>query len=119
MSLRSRMAATADKLIAKYGDEQQFVTIVSTPGVDEFDPPTETETEVTVNAVVTGVGKWEQSDTIISSDLKVLVGGGAPLAEVGGVIKIDDKNHTIIERQKILASGVASAVKYFVRRGNG
>jgi hypothetical protein len=117
MALRSRLASTADRLIAKFGDEQQFITIFVTPGVDEFDPPTLAETEITVNAVVTGVGKWEQSETILSSDLRVLVGGGAPIADVGGVIKIDDKNHTIIERQKILASGQASAVKYFVRRG--
>lgn len=117
MSLRSRMTATADRLVAKYGDEQQFVTIVSTPGATEFDPPTLTPTSTTVKAVVTGVRKWEVSETVQASDLSVLVGGGAPLSEVGGIIKIDAQNHTVIEVRKILAAGQASAVKYIVRRG--
>ena len=80
MSLRSRMASVSDRLIAKYGDEQQFVTIVSTPGATEFDVPTLTETETTVNAVVTGVRQWETSETVTASDLSVLVGGGAVIA---------------------------------------
>ena len=117
MSLRSRLAVTADRLIAKYGDEQQFITIVSTPGATEFDPPTLTPTDVTVSAVVTGVRKWEVSETVQASDLSVLVGGSAPLAEVGGIIKIDGGNYTVIDVRKILAAGQASAVKYFVRRG--
>lgn len=117
MSLRSRMAATADRLIAKYGDEQQFVTIVSAPGATEFDPPTLTPTDVTVNAVVTGVRQWETSETVTASDLSVLVGGGSPLAAVGDVINIDANNHTVIQVKKILAAGQASAVKYFVRAG--
>lgn len=117
MSLRSRMAVTADRLIAKYGDEQQFVTIVSTHGATEFDPPTLTPTEATVNAVVTGVRQWDTSETVTASDLVVLVGGSAPIAAVGDIIKIDSKNHTVIQVRKILAAGRASAVKYFVRAG--
>lgn len=111
------MAATADRLVSKYGDEQQFVTIVSTPGATEFDVPTVTPTDNPVDAVVTGVSKWEVSETVAASDLKVLVGGSAPVASVGGVIKIDGRNHMIIERRKILAAGTTSAVKYFVRAG--
>ncbi len=117
MSLRSRMARTADKLIAKHGDQCQFVTITSTPGDTEFDMPTLTQTEVTINAVVTGVREWETNETITASDLSVLVGGGSPAAQVGGVVKIDDENYTIIQVKKILAAGQASAVKYFVRAG--
>lgn len=117
MSLRQRMAATADRLIAKYGDGQQFVTITSTPGATELDPPTLTETEITVNAVVSGVRQWEVSETVTASDLSVLVGGGAPIALVGDIIKIDDENHVVIQVKKILAAGIPSAVKYFVRRG--
>ena len=117
MSLRSRMAATADRLIAKFGDAQQFVTIVSTPGATEFDPPTLTPTETTVNAVVTGVRQWETNEAITASDLSVLVGGGAPVVDVGSIIKIDSRNHTVIQVKKILAAGQASAVKYFVRAG--
>jgi hypothetical protein len=110
------MAATADRLIAKYGDGQQFVTIVSTPGATEFDQPTLTPTDITVNAIVTGVRQWETSETVTASDLAVLV-GGAVLADVGDVIKIDDKNHTIIQVRKVLAAGQPSAVKYYVRAG--
>lgn len=117
MNLRSRMASVSDRLIAKYGDEQQFVTIVSTPGATEFDVPTLTETETTVNAVVTGVRQWETSETVTASDLGVLVGGGATIAQVGDIIKIDDENHTVIQVRKILAAGQASAIKYFVRAG--
>lgn len=117
MSLRSRMASVSDRLIAKYGDEQQFVTIVSTPGATEFDVPTLTETETTVKAVVTGVRQWEVSETVLASDLHVLVSGEAPSVAVGGVIKIDGDNHTVIQARKMLAAGYASAVKYTVRRG--
>ena len=117
MSLRTRMAKTATRLIGKYGDEQKFVTIVSTPGATEFDPPTLTPTPVEVNALVTGVSKWEVSETIMATDLKVLVSGEVAMFDVGGLMKIDGKNHTIIARNKILASGVASMVKYFVRHG--
>lgn len=117
MSLRSRMASVSDRLIAKYGDEQQFVTITSTPGATEFDPPTLTEVETTVNAVVSGVRQWETSETVTASDISVLVGGGNAIAQVGDVIKIDDENHTVIQVKKILAAGQPSAVKYYVRAG--
>lgn len=117
MGLRERMANTADRLISKYGDEQQFVTLVSAPGATEFDPPTLTPTDTTVNAVVTGVKQWETSETVTASDLVVIVGGGAPLVDVGGIIKIDAKNHTVIQVRKVLAAGQASAVKYYVRAG--
>lgn len=117
MSLRSKMAKTATRLIGKYGDAQQFVTIVSTPGIDEFAPPTLTPTPVGVNAVVTGVSKWEVNETVLSTDLKVLVSGEVALFDVGGLMKIDGKNYTIIARNKVLAAGVASMVKYFVRAG--
>ena len=117
MSLRARMAKTATRLIGKYGDAQKFVTIVSTPGATEFDPPTLTPTPTTVDAVVTGVSKWEVSETILTTDLKVLVSGEVALYDVGDLIKIDNENYTIIARNKALAAGVASMVKYFVRAG--
>lgn len=117
MSLRTRMAKTATRLIGKYGDEQKFVTIVSAPGATEFDPPALTPTPTTVDAVVTGVSKWEVSETILTTDLKVLVSGEAVLYNVGGIMKIDNVNYTIIARNKVLAAGVASMVKYFVRQG--
>jgi len=117
MSLRTRMAKTATRLIGKYGDEQKFITIVSTPGATEFDQPTLTPTPVGVSAVVAGVSKWEVSETILTTDLKVLVSGEVALFDVGGLMKIDDVNHTIIARSKVLAAGVASMVKYFVRAG--
>jgi hypothetical protein len=111
------MASVSDRLIAKYGDEQQFVTIVSTPGATEFDVPTLTETETTVNAVVTGVSKWEVNETVLSTDLKVIVTGEAQVFDIGGIMKIDSSNHTIISRRKVLAAGDPSVVIYFVRQG--
>ena len=90
---------------------------MSTPGATEFDPPTLTPTPVEINAVVTGVSKWEVSETILTTDLKVLVSGEVALFDVGGLMKIDDVNYTIIARNKVLAAGVASMVKYFVRQG--
>lgn len=117
MSLRSRMAATADRLIAKYGDEQQFVTIVSTPGVDEFDPPTLTPTTTAVSAVVTGAQKWADNEIVLQSDLAVLVGASAPRASLGGTVRIDGDDYIIIQVNPILAGGFASAVRYIVRRG--
>lgn len=117
MGLRERMGATADRLISKYGDTQQIVAIVTTPGATEFDAPSIAETTTDVKAVVTGVRQWEVSETVLASDLHVLVSGEAPSVAVGGVIKIDGDNHTVIQARKMLAAGYASAVKYTVRRG--
>lgn len=111
------MAKTATRLIGKYGDAQQFVTITSVAGATAFDPPTLTEVPTTVNAVVTGVGKWEASETILTTDLKVLVSGEVALYDVGDLMKIDSDNYTIIARNKVLAAGAVSLVKYFVRAG--
>lgn len=117
MSLRSRMAATADRLIAKYGDEQQFVTFTVVPRVDEFDPPTLTPTTTTVNAVVTGAQRWADNEIVLQSDLAVLVGASAPRASLGGTVRIDGDDYIIIQVNPILAGGFASAVRYIVRRG--
>lgn len=117
MALRTKLQNTATRLINKYGDTVQTVTITVTDGVDEFDPPTLTPIPTDINAVVTGVSKWETIETILSSDLKCLVSGVYPVADIGGSMTIGGKQYKIIERQDILATGVKSAVKYFVRRG--
>ncbi len=117
MALRRRLGVVADRLTARFGDGQQFVTIVATPGATEFDPPTFTETPTTVNAVVTGAQKWANEETILSTDLAVLVGPSAPSIDLGSVVKIDTINHTVIQKQPILAGGFASATRYIVRRG--
>ncbi|WP_288067983.1 hypothetical protein, partial [Herbaspirillum sp.] len=68
-------------------------------------------------AVVTGVSKWEVSETILTTDLKVLVSGEVALYDVGDLMKIDNENYTIISRRKVLAAGDPSVVIYFVRQG--
>lgn len=117
MALRDRLKAVADNNVAKFGDPIQLITITSTPGTTEFDPPVLSEVVTDAMGVVTGVQHWETSQTVLASDLKVLVGGSAPVSDLGGIIKIDGVTHTIIQVNKILAAGQASAVKYFVRRG--
>lgn len=117
MSLRARMAKTATRLIGKYGDEQKAITITTSDGATEFDPPIMSQSSVDIKAVVTGVSKWEVGETILATDLKVLVSGEVALFDVGCLMKIDDVNYTIIARNKVLAAGVASMVKYFVRAG--
>jgi len=66
---------------------------------------------------VSGVSKWEVSETVLVTDLKAIATGEAQIFDVGGIIKIDGKNHTIISRRKALAAGDPSAVIYFVRQG--
>jgi len=117
MSLRSKMAKTATRLIAKYGDTQQVVTVATVEGATEFDPPIVSQASTDIKAVVTGVSKWEVSETVLATDLKVIVTGEAQIFDVGGIIKIDNANHTIISRRKVLAAGDPSAVIYFVRQG--
>ena len=117
MALRTKLQNTATRLISKYGDTVQSVIITVTAGADEFSPPTLTPVSKPIDAVVTGVSKWETSETILSSDLKCLVSGVYPVADIGGSMTIGGKQYKIIERQDILATGVKSAVKYFVRRG--
>jgi hypothetical protein len=117
MTLRSKLQATATRLTGKHGDSVGFVTVTSTSGATEFDLPTLTETVTPIDAVVTGLCKWDVTDTILATDLAVLVSGAAPRAAVGGIVTIDGKSHTIIAIKPIMAAGIASAVKYFVRRG--
>lgn len=117
MALRERLGQVADRLTARFGDGQQFVTFTSTPGVTEFDPPTLTPTTTTVNAVVTGAQKWADNEIVLQSDLAVLVGASAPRASLGGTVRIDGDDYIIIQVNPILAGGFASAVRYIVRRG--
>lgn len=117
MSLRTRMAKAATRLIGKYGDEQKAITITTSDGATEFDPPIVSQSSVDIKAVVTGVSKWEVGETILATDLKVIVTGEAQVFDVGGIMKIDGSNHIIISRRKALAAGDPSVVIYFVRRG--
>jgi hypothetical protein len=111
------MAKTATRLISKYGDTQQAVTVTTVEGATEFDPPIVSQSSTDIKAVVTGVSKWEVNETVLSTDLKVIVTGEAQVFDIGGIMKIDSSNHTIISRRKVLAAGDPSVVIYFVRQG--
>lgn len=117
MGLREKLQKTADKLISKHGDSVQSITVTSIAGATEFDVPTLLPTETVMDAVVTGVGRWDVSDTILSTDLKVLVSGSYTPLDIGGIIMINDAPHKIIMKREMLATGTVSAVSYFVRRG--
>lgn len=116
MSLRNKLQGTATRLISKYGDKIQKITITTTSGVTAFDQPTITKTTTPIDAVVTGAGKWADGETILHSDLRVLVSGSFPLGAVGDKMEINGNEYTITMRNDILATGVKSAVIYFVRR---
>lgn len=115
MSLRNNLQGTATRLIGKFGDAVQSVTITTTAGVNEFDAPTRTATATPFDAIVTGASKWANGDTILHSDLRVLVSGAVPLMAVGDKVEINGKLHTVTVVDAKLATGVASAVVYFVR----
>ena len=117
MSLRQRLQNVASRLTSQYGDTVQLVTLSTTQGATEFDPPTVTENLTAVPAVVTGAGRWADQETIRQTDLMVTVSGEHAEVNTGDQIKIDGDNHEVILKRKILASGLASAIKYFVRRG--
>ena len=117
MALRERLQGVASRLTAQFGDTVQLVTLTTTQGETEFDPPTVTETLTPVPAVVTGAGRWADQETIRQTDLIVIVSGEHTQVNTGDQIKIDGDNHEVILKRKILASGVASAIRYFVRRG--
>lgn len=117
MGLPQTGRRVAKRLIPLAQTKVDFVAITTTPGATEFDPPTTSETLTSVSAAVTGVSKWEVSETVVSSDKKVLVDGGLPIQDIGGIIKIAGRNHKIIDKLEILEGGYPSAVKYFVRRG--
>lgn len=117
MGLRNRMSKTADRLTEKYGDTVVFITVTSTPGATEFDPPTLTQTRTNISAVVTGADKWADGVAILQSDLSVLVGGGAAVYVEGGLVEIDGAQYVIVSVKKSLAAGVTSATRYIVRRG--
>ena len=115
MALRGNLQNTATRLIDKFGDAVNIVTVTITPGANTYSPPITTTSLTPVNAVVTGAGKWADGETIIMTDLVVLVSGASVLADVGGIIQINSKPHTIVARTDILATGIKSAVRYFVR----
>ena len=115
MALRANLQATATRLIAKFGDEVNNVAIVSTPGLTEYDLPSEAVTLTPVDAVVTGAGKWADGTSILMTDYAVLVSGASALINVGDTLQIDGKPFIVTLRQDILATGVKSAVRYFVR----
>lgn len=116
MSLRSDLANIATRLIDKFGDDVGSVTVTVVPGFDEFTVPTTQRSRVDIKAVVTGADRWADGNTILMGDLAVLVSGEAVQADVGGVVVIDGIDHRIVQKQKILAAGIASAVRYIVRR---
>lgn len=115
MGLRDNLQGTATRLVAKFGDPVQMIVMTSTAGATEFDAPTLTPTETTVEAVVTGANKWKDGETILMGDLAVMVSGAYPVFDIGARVKIDGKQYTIVMRRDILASGVKSAVRYVVR----
>lgn len=117
MGLRDRLSVTADRLTATYGDTVQFITETVTPGATEFDAPTISEVPEDVSAVVSGADKWADGQTILMSDLSVLVGGGATNYDVGGIVRIDGARYKIIQVKKMLAAGTTTATRYIVRRG--
>lgn len=117
MTLRSKMQKTATKLIGKHGDNVQNITVTRVDGADEFEQPTLTTVYVDVKAIVTGVNRWDVGDTILTGDLSVLVSGDNVIADVGNNMQIDGVSYRVIDRRDILAAGLKSAVKYFVRRG--
>lgn len=117
MGLPQRGRDIASRLIPKAETKVSLVTVTSTPGATEFDPPSLSESLVTVDAVVTGAGRWADGETVLISDLSILVPGGSDVLDVGGVIKVDGKNHKIIQVHKIMAAGFVSAVRYIVRAG--
>jgi hypothetical protein len=117
MTLRTKLQKTATRLVGKFGDSVNIVVIAVNESFDGFSPPTSTTVRTSMQAVVTGVKQYDVNETIRSSDLAVLVSGANPLVGIGGVIEIDGKQHTVIECRDILATGVKSAVKYFVRHG--
>lgn len=116
MGLRDNLQNTATRLIGKFGDTIQTVTITVAADIDEFAPPSITATPTDIQAVVTGAGKWADGETILHSDLRVLVSGAFPTVEVGAKMTINEKQYTVKVRNDILATGVKSAVIYFVRR---
>lgn len=117
MALRDRLESVATRLIGQHGDTVDIVIYIEEPGFDEFTPPTHTQKETPIKAVVTGASEWADGSVILQSDLAVLVSGEGPEADVDDLIKIDGVEYTVIQKRKILAAGVASAIRYFVRRG--
>ena len=120
MALRDKLQATATRLIGNATDERDEVFIVAetiTPGATEFDPPLISTVDTRIDAIVTGAGSWVDGDTILMSDLRVVVSGFYDLVPVGGSFKINGKNHVVKIADPKLATGVKSAVIYFVRRG--
>lgn len=117
MSLREKLQSTATRLIAKHGDEVYFITQTVTPGALDTDPPTISDVDTPVDAIVTGAGRWADGETILQSDLRVLVSGAFPVLDVGAKMRINGKQYTVNPVDPKLATGVKSAVIYFVRRG--
>lgn len=117
MALRDRLASVATRLIGQHGDTVNVVMYIEEPGFDEFTPPTHTIKRTPIKAVVTGASEWADGSVILHSDLAVLVSGEEPETQVDAIIEIDGIEYTVIQKHRILAAGVASAVRYFVRRG--
>lgn len=102
----------------------EIVFVTYTPGAapaNEYDPPsTPTRNETPLNGVAKGVseqfiGTQAGSETIIASDLELIVAPFSGDADPGDVVEIDGTATTVLRVDNIPPAGTVAAVRLIVR----
>lgn len=107
---------------AKSGSIQYVRLTPGTPPVNSWDPPsTPVRAELDVRAQAFGiskelVGTMIENTALVATDLYVICERIPDGYKPTDVIEIDGKDVTILGVQRIPAAGIASAVKFFVRK---
>lgn len=117
--LYKRLQSASTRLLTRFDQEgtQAVVQVVLQP-IDPLDPPQFLNEPVSVKAVVSGVS----SEIVIATpdlaltDLKVITANdGVWVPEVGQHVLIDGKDRATIRVDKIPASGLTCAFRFYVR----
>ena len=124
----AEMAGVTAELLASTSEgglgQGEIVLVRYTAGsapANEWDAPTTpTRTELTLAGAAKGVsekfiGTMAGSETIVGSDLEVIVAPFAGGYDPGDVLEIDSNPVTVLSVQNIPAAGTVSAVRFIVR----
>lgn len=88
-----------------------------TPNPDPLLPPTFTDSDTAFNAVAVGVTEQmiQSVPNLQSGDLQVICAAVDFVPEVGKYVEINSKSMLIVAVRAIIASGLPSAYKFYVR----
>lgn len=113
----AKMQAKAGDLLVRFNQgASSNQVITTTPAANEWDLPSETVVETTLNAVARGVSfKYIDGVNILSTDLQMTIRAVDFTATAGMNIKIDGKAVTVLRVDAVPAMGTVVVWRVFVR----